>query len=377
MRLAFIKKRFSLHGGAERYLQTLIGRLKRSGFEIHIFADGWAEEEGLIFHRAAALPLGSFLSALSFNSSAGRLVGEKIADCVISFERTTRQDIYRAGEGCHAEWLEIRSKAEPFYKRASFRINPLHMTLLALERELFSKTKSIVANSEMVRGQITRHYAVPEERITVIRNGVDLERFTPANRDRWRSGVRTSLGVTDNTALILFVGSGFERKGLKTLLEAAAFLKKEDFKVLVIGKGDARRYSALAESLGLSCRVIFTGPTGDIERYYAAADLFVLPTLYDPFSNATLEALSSGLPAITTRNNGAAELITNGAEGFVVEDMLDARELANRIGESLDRLALMGQRARSRAEAFSIEAACEKFVDVIERAARPGGQSGV
>ncbi|MDP2689483.1 MAG: glycosyltransferase family 4 protein [Deltaproteobacteria bacterium] len=377
MRLAFIKKRFSLHGGAERYLQTLIGRLKRSGFEIHIFADRWAEEEGLIFHRAAALPLGSFLSALSFNSSAGRLAGKKIADCVISFERTTRQDIYRAGEGCHAEWLEIRSKVEPFYKRASFRINPLHMTLLSLERKLFSKTKSIVANSEMVKGQIIRHYAVPEERITVIRNGVDLERFTPANRDRWRSGVRTSLGVTDNTRLILLVGSGFERKGLKTLLEAASFLKKEDINVLVIGKGDARRYSALAESLGLSGRVVFTGPTGDIERYYAAADLFVLPTLYDPFSNATLEALSSGLPVITTRNNGAAELITNGAEGFVVEDMLDARELAGRIGESLDRLAPMGQRARSKAEAFSIETACEKFVDVIERAAQPGGQSGV
>ncbi len=370
MRLAFIKKRFSIHGGAERYLQTLIEYLKKAGHEIHVFANKWADEEGIIFHKVNILPFSSFLSTLTFNmNTRSRVTGHesRFYDCVVSFERTTHQDIYRAGEGCHAEWLGIRSAIEPPYKNLSFKINPLHIALLNIEKELFSKTRLIIANSKMVKDQIIKHYAVPEERIAIIYNGVDLKRFSPENKYKWREGVRNSLNISEGSKLLLFVGSGFERKGLKTLINAIPFVKDDNIKVLIIGKGDIEKYRALAERLGVPDKITFLGTQKEIERFYAASDLFVLPTLYDPFSNATLEAMASGIPVITTKNNGVAELIENGHAGFVMDDLFNSQELAEKINLSLEHLELMGKKAREKAESFPIERAVAEFTLAIEQ----------
>lgn len=367
MKLAFIKKKFSIHGGAEQYLQTLIGHLKKAGHEIHLFANQWTEERNVIFHKVDVLPFGSFLSVLTFNRNAKKAIGKASGfDHVISFERTTCQDIYRAGEGCHAEWLRIRSEVDPVYKNMSFRINPLHLALLSIEQRLFSDTKLIIANSKMVRDQIRKHYAVPEERIAVVYNGVDLVRFTPENR-KWRGEVRRGLGISDASRLLLFVGSGFERKGLGTLVKALSFLKGEDIRTVVIGKGDEGRYRMLAGRCGIPDGIIFLGARHDIEKFYAAADLFVLPTLYDPFSNATLEAMASGLPVITTENNGVAELIENGGEGYVLESLPDPRELADRIYLSVGNLKSMGERAGKKAGEFPIERAVREFTEAIQK----------
>lgn len=367
MKLAFIKKRFSIHGGAERYLQTLIQHLKNAGHEIHIFSHQWSEEEGVIFHKVNILPFTSFLSAITFNENVATAIKREKVDCVISLERTTCQDIYRAGEGCHAEWLKIRSVIEPFYKNLSFKINPLHIALLNIEKELFSKTRLIIANSKMVKDQIIKHYAVPEERIAIIYNGVDLKRFSPENKYKWREGVRNSLNISEDSKLLLFVGSGFERKGLKTLIHAIPFVKGDNIKVLIIGKGDTGKYMALAERLGVSDKIMFLGTQKEIEKFYASSDLFVLPTLYDPFSNATLEAMASGIPVITTRNNGVAELIENGHEGYVADNLFDHCEIADKINILLDNLKPMGENARKKAEDFPIERAVKEFIEIISR----------
>jgi UDP-glucose:(heptosyl)LPS alpha-1,3-glucosyltransferase len=368
MRLVFIKKRFSFYGGAERYLQTLIINFKKAGHEIHVFANKWSKEEGVIFHKINILSLGSFLSTITFNRNVKKTLKKKVGpDCVISFERTTCQDIYRAGDGCHAEWLEIRSKTEPFYKRLSFKINPLHIALLNLEKRLFSNTGLIVTNSRMVKEQIIRHYAVSDEKIAIIYNGVDLRRFTPENRDSSRDTLRKSLGISKDSKILLFVGSGFERKGLKTLIDSIPLLKKDDFKVMVIGKGNVKRYKTLAERRGISEKIIFLKPQKKIEKFYAAADMFILPTLYDPFSNATLEAMASGLPVITTKNNGVTEFIENGYEGFVLNDIFDPQELADKIYLTLGNLKIMGEKAREKAEDFPIERAAIEFIKAIEQ----------
>lgn len=368
MRLALIKKRFSFHGGAERYLQTLIKNFKKAGHEIHVFANKWSNEEGIIFHKINILSFGSFLSTITFNRNVKKALKKKVGpDCIISFERTTCQDIYRAGDGCHAEWLEIRSKTEPFYKRLSFKINPLHISLLNLEKNLFSNTGLIVANSKMVKEQIIRYYAVPDERITIIYNGVDLKRFTPENKDNSRDTLRKNFGISEDSKTLLFVGSGFERKGLKTLIDSIPLLKKDDFKVMVIGKGNAKKYKILAERQSISEKIIFLKPQKKIEKFYAAADLFILPTLYDPFSNAALEAMASGLPVITTKNNGVAELIESGHEGFVLNDIFDPRELADKIYLTLGNLKAMGEKARRKAEKYPIESAAEEFIGILNR----------
>jgi len=368
MRLAFIKKKYSVHGGAERYLQSLIKQLKQAAFEIHIFANEWEKEEGVVFHRVSILPLTSFLSTITFVTNVEKEMNKNTRpDCVISFERTTCQDIYRAGEGCHAEWLKIRSYFEPWYKRLSFKINPRHLSLLALEKKLFETTPLIIANSNMVREQIMHHYAVDRNRITIIYNGVDLKRFTPENRLMWRKSLRKSLSIPENSPVVIFVGSGFERKGLNTLIDSVPFIKKPELKVLVIGKGSIDKYSIQAKEQSISDKMLFLGPQREIEKYYAAADLFVLPTLYDPFSNATLEAMASGIPVITTKNNGVAELIMNGQEGYILDSLLNSEELAGKISLVFETGDKMGINARRKAEAFPIEKAAKEFAVAINQ----------
>jgi len=369
LRLAFIKKSFSIHGGAERYLQTLMTHLKKEGHEIHVFANQWVNGEEITFHKVNITPFTSFLSTLTFNKNSKFKIQNSKFDCVISFERTTCQDIYRAGEGCHAEWLKIRSMIEPFYKNLSFKINPLHIMLLRLEKKLFENTKLIIANSKMVRANIIKHYAVPEDKIMIIYNGVDLVRFNPDNKEKWRNYTRNKLDIPTSSKVLLFVGSGFQRKGLKTLMHAMSSIKG-DVKTLIVGKGDTNKYRAMAEKLSVSDKIIFLGTQKEIEKFYAASDLFVLPTLYDPFSNATLEAMASGIPAITTQNNGVAELIENGYEGFVMNSLSDAKELADKINLSLANLRSMGETARKKAEAFPIEMAAKKFIEAIQLVAK-------
>jgi UDP-glucose:(heptosyl)LPS alpha-1,3-glucosyltransferase len=372
VRLAFIKKRFSLHGGAERYLQTLVECLKESGHEIHIFAHEWTAGEDVVFHRVPVVPLGSMVSTLTFNLNVKRAIASCAApDCVISFERTTCQDVYRAGDGCHREWLSLRRSVEPWWKRASFRINPLHLTLLSIEKKLFRDTRLIIANSHMVKKQIMKYYGLNEERIEVVYNGVDLARFSPDNRQRWREQMRGRLSIPEETKVLLFVGSGFERKGLSTLLAALAVLKKSrkdlfaDMRLVVVGKGDQAKFGALATAIGIRDVVIFEGPQANIERYYASADAFVLPTLYDPFSNATLEAMASGLPAVTTAQNGASEIIEDGVDGFIMKDAFDYAGLAEKLGRALAGHAGPGKNARRKAGMFPIERAAEEFTALI------------
>lgn len=223
MKLVFIKKNFSIHGGAENYMKTLIGQLGNRA-DIHVMAKKWVETPGITFHKINPISIGSFLSTVSFNSRVCREIKRIHADRIISFERTTCQDIYRAGDGCHREWLRLREAIEPLWKRYTFMLNPLHIALLRIERKLFSETNIIIANSNMVKSQIIKHYNVPEEKIRVVYNGVDLKKFSPANAEKYRGQVRKELSIDENTVLVLFVGSGFERKGLRTLLRAISLI---------------------------------------------------------------------------------------------------------------------------------------------------------
>jgi UDP-glucose:(heptosyl)LPS alpha-1,3-glucosyltransferase len=361
MKIGFIKKRFTPYGGAEKYLASIIGRLNGEGHEIHLFASSWEPAEGVSVHTVKDVRFLSLLSVLSFNRNASKKVKETSLDCVVGFERTTCCDIYRAGDGCHREWLKIRRRVEG-PKGLSFGVNPLHLTLLRLEEEIFRKTKMVVANSGMVKRQIIDNYEVPESSVKVIYNGVDARRFSPESRIKWRSKVRKELSMPAGVPVILFVGSGFRRKGLDVLIKAMHGVKHEA-RLIVIGRGDAGEYEK-------SDRVLFLGPRRDIERFYAMADLFVLPTLYDPFSNATLEAMSSGLPVVTTANNGAAELVAQGEEGYILDDMLSDSELAERVNSTVENLDAMGKKARRKAEGFPVDGAASEIIRLIKECAR-------
>ncbi|MFQ5442173.1 MAG: glycosyltransferase family 4 protein [Thermodesulfobacteriota bacterium] len=376
MRIGIIRRRYNPYGGAEVFLKRFIAELLKRGHVVDLFAEEWAGGggggvgEGVTFHRVRARgPY--FLRPLCFALNAKKAVSRARPDVVVSFERTFCQDVYRAGDGCHREWLERRMPAAQPLKRFLISINPLHRVLLYIERRLFTdrRLKKVVANSNMVKADIIKHYGLPEKSIYVIYNGINLSAYTSRSFEL-RKKTREALGVEEGVRVLLFVGSGFERKGLLYTIRALKRLKEAPVKLIVIGRGSAGRYLKEARGLGVEGLVTFLGPVKETAGYYQAADIFVLPSLYEPFSNACLEAMASGLPVVTSRANGFSEVIKEGSTGAVVEDPTDPEEIARKIKTFLpvEKKEEAGRLARREAEKFTIEKNVGEFLKIIEEA---------
>lgn len=371
MKIAVIRQKYVNYGGAEQFVSEYTTYLANAGHNIHIFANQWSSSNhpNIQVHPVRAIKLNSFIRTLSFASFAARAVRAESFDIVQSHERTWFQDVYRAGDGCHREWLEKRAHYLPSVKKFSFRFNLFHQLVLKLEKEIFEsgKCKKIIAISDMVKRDILKHYQLPEDRIEVVYNGVRLDRFHPDNKNRFRKEVRKRFGISDDEVMILFVGSGFERKGLEYLVKAVQHLERKNWRLVLVGKGKWKRYLSFASQENRK-KIIHLDPIDEIETLYASADMFVLPSIYEPFGNVNLEALASGLPIITSRNCGAAEIITPKKEGIVLQEPSDAKEIAVAIDYLMDPgiREQMGQSARELAEQFTQERNAKAMLKIYQ-----------
>ena len=302
MKILIVARPFSVHGGVETATSGLLGALVAHGHEVHRAGPGrQTAHEGVTDHRLPLPPLPAALRPVALAALAARVAAWSGWDVVQSHERTLRQDIYRAGEGSHRAYLDAVAPA------AARRLR--HRVMLALERRVFARTPEIVAISQAGRAEIARLHDVADARLSVVYNGVDLERFHPRVRAAHRATARAEAGLSPSTWTLLFAGSGFERKGLDLAIDAVHVLGEASTRLVVIGRGDVPRYRALARERGVADRVVWLGVRADIERWYAAADVLVLPTRYEPFGNVHLEALAAGLPVVTSRAAGGAEVI--------------------------------------------------------------------
>lgn len=333
MHLALIRHRLTSLGGAETTLLALTRELVRQGHTVTVLT---ADEQ-----RPRALPAlervqwchvptwpGKVGRILGFAVHARRLVQRAQFDLVYSLERTLAQDAYRAGDGCHREWLARRREYDSLVQRGQLAISPFHHLLLYLESRLYRSPdlRLIIANSRQVKEEVQRHYQVPAEKVRVIYNGVDHGRF------RWQPQKHRPA-----CPLILFVGSGFKRKGLRFLIAALAELCHRPAQLLVVGQDRPQAYRSLATKLGVADKIIFLGPQHRVEEWYQRVALLVLPTIYDPCANVVLEALACGRPVVTTAANGAAEFITPGLNGAVLPRPDDIPGLAAAMEEFLER----------------------------------------
>lgn len=370
MKIAIIRKKHTFHGGAESFSQNLIKQLTDAGHEVHMYAMKWeggSLPQNLSFHKVPAITFNSFLRDLSFSLSSFVMLRKKreCFDIIQSHDKTLYQDIYRAGDGCHIEWLKQRWRLKGAFGKLSVILNPYHWLILCIERLIFNghRFKKIIAVSEFVKENIVKNYNVDRKDIEVIYNGVDLERFKPENRDIYRREIREAYSIAEDTFTAFFAGSGFERKGLEFLLKAVE-LVPDPMTLMIAGKAPKKRLAGLTKRQ----RVIFCGPQKEIHKYYAASDAFVLPALYEPIGNVYLEALASGLPVITTRQAGAAEIIEEGKQGFVIENPEDINEIANKIIFLMDsaQRRRMGIEARKLAEKFTVEDYMKKIYDLYD-----------
>lgn len=321
MKLALIRRQFAATGGAELYTQRLCQALAESGHEVHLFAENWPAsmpEGGKILVHPVPITRRRSLRPLHFALAVQMALTQQPFDCVFSLDRTLSQDVYRAGDGVHRVWLARRRQLAPLWKRWWMGRSTFHRNLLALERRVFDAryTGCIIVNSNMVKEEILAHFPYPADRIHLVRNGVDVARFQNGNRQAFRH----QWGLPEAAIVFLFAGSGWERKGLRWVLEAFARIRQPNWFLVVAGKG--------RPPWPHPRRVIFTGPLADLEHAYAAADVFVFPAIYEPSANVVYEALAAGLPVITSRWNGACEIIEEDRTGTVLPRSDDVPALA-------------------------------------------------
>jgi UDP-glucose:(heptosyl)LPS alpha-1,3-glucosyltransferase len=336
--IGFVRRGFSSSGGAEAYLKRLAAGLVENGHAVRLFASTeWPPNEwsfGPMTRLEAR-------SATAFADEIEKLAPGSECDVLMSFERIWRCHVYRAGDGVHRSWLERREKSGGPFQRLSRVFNRKHSATLALEESLFAKRGAarVIANSRMVRDEIVRFYGFPAGKIDVVYNGVPVGAVQRDAETRVRH--RQTLELGDKDIAVLFAGSGWERKGLGFAIEAIEKSGKE-MRLLVAGRGEQKKFP--------SERARFLGVVEDMPALYAAADIFLAPTLYDPFSNACLEALAAGLPVITTSANGFSEIIESSVHGTVIDDPRNVEAIdqalrfwadpARRAQAHLDNLAL-------------------------------------
>lgn len=301
MKIGFVRRGHSRTGGAEAYMLRLARGLHELGHHCPLITSAEWPSDRWPFGNILRLPAKSpdaFARAFRATSTG--------CDLHFSLERVLGCEVFRAGDGVHASWLERRKAFEPIWKRLARALNRKHSRIVALEREVFdpANTQAVIANSRMVKDEILARFSYPADRITVVYNGITL-----ASPDSNRTTARQRFGIDNSSFCPLFLGSGWERKGLATALRAVEMM--EHTQLLVAGRGPADLYR--------SRNAVFAGPVHDVSELFAAADLLVLPTWYDPFSNACLEALAAGLPVITTIANGISEIIHPGTHGDVIE----------------------------------------------------------
>lgn len=356
MNLALIRRHFAATGGAELYLQRLIAALAEAGHQTHLYAEAWkGTPEGVTLHPVPVRATRA-TRPLRFAQAVAARVPHGGHDIVLSLERTYSQDVYRAGDGVHAVWLEQRKLHAPWWRRWLVGRGAFHRNMLALEKRVFdpATTRHIIANSAMVRDEILQRFPFPAGRVHLVRNGIHTARFQAGERE----ATRRRLGLEPGHYALLFVGSGWERKGLRYLLQLMRRLEKTapHVRLIVVGKGRLL--------LPPPRNVILAGPMPRVEDAYAAADLFTFLPIYEPGSNVVLEALAAGLPVLTSRHNGAAEWIIEGENGHVLPDPADIPALEAAVRHWMARPAA---RPVTAPHPLELEANVRATLEVLER----------
>ena len=333
MKIAIAIRLFSPEiGGVEGVTRSLAAGLASKGHEVHVFTSEPNEctLDGVTIHRVKGWQFSSIAKTLSFPYFAKKAIAQQDFDIVHAFSRMAGADIYRLADPPQAAHLHRNYKG---YKRIFAKLSLRNRTILNLERKAYdAHATTLVTNSYRTRRDLERYCAVDGSRVNVIRNGVDTERFQLGLREQHRETILNELGIPQDARILLFMGNDFRRKGLAQTVLVFETLQQRmqdaPLHLIVVGLERTPIFRKDVEARGLSTCVHFMGRCKNSERFYGAADVFMLPTREDPFANTILESLATGVPVITTRTNGAGELIESELQGTVVPSTDDCAAMA-------------------------------------------------
>ena len=367
--LAIVRQKYRPDGGAERFVASALSVLsKQNQLNISVLTRQWQGDNDAGFNIIECNPFkwGRVSREKGFARSAREHFPD--FDLVQSHERIPGCTIFRAGDGVHKCWLNQRSRILTPVQITRMKNDRFHQYVMQSEKQMFEhpSLRAVICNSTMVKDEICREFDIDQSIIHVIYNSVDLDKFNPKLQKAHRQNTREQLHIPTDANVMLFVGSGFERKGLSATISAVSNTGSH---LIIVGKDKKQvKYQQLASSLNCEHRVHFVGVQSDPKVFYGAADGFILPTLYDPFPNVTLEAMASGLGVITSNTCGTAEIITNNQNGYVC-DALDIESLTESIKSFGDQqhARKLGVNARLTVEPFTAKRLSNELLSLYNK----------
>ena len=378
MRIGLVVEQFDpLRGGKEQWSAQFASKLLERGHEVHVVASHFGDQVctmPIVLHR-----LEGVRSQIEFAQAAERKLRSLSLDVVHDTGAGWYCDVFQPHGGSRRALADHNLLALPRWmqplKRAVDRWLPRRRRFEAvMARQYVDDGRILLALSRQTQADFQEIHGVPGERIRLGYNGVDPVRFSPEHRAEYRQAVRRWFGVDDDTLLLLIVAHNFPLKGVPMLLRAMGRFcaQRRPVHLAVVGGKRLRRYERAAARLGAASAVTFTGTVRDTVPFYAAADVYVHPTFHDSCSLVVLEALASGLPVVTSSLNGAAELLSEGVEGYVLPDPASVDDLLAGLEPLFDPAVRrrMGQAARRLALEHTLERNVNEVLAVYEEVVR-------
>jgi UDP-glucose:(heptosyl)LPS alpha-1,3-glucosyltransferase len=335
-KIAIVVPKYGLVGGGERFVLELTERIALNDrYDVHVFANKWRpQSDRITFHKVPVISFPKFLTTISFAWFANRKVAKMNFDIIHTHERIFHADMFTMHGVPHRFWVKkVRRKNMSLFDYGTSWV----------EKSLIKKgeCRMFLPVSGIAKEKFLQEFRVDPKKVQVVYPGVDIDKFNKLDRNICRGEIRKRFGIDETDRVVLFVSMNFELKGLDNLMAAIAMTKSkhpsEKLKLLVVGKGNEKKYGMLAQKLGIKDDVIFAGVWKDnIEKIYLASDIFAMPSGFDTFGMVVLEAMSASLPVIISGNVGAKDLVRDGINGFVV-DREDIDLISSKIGFMLDK----------------------------------------
>jgi len=367
MKIAIVLSRCHKYGSS-RYVLDTVNYFTKKGHEVHIFAHTCdpIENRKVFFHKLPRLNLGFISREVSLSLIQTLLLKFYSFDVTISQPTRYFSPDVAEVQFVFKEWIGYQERHGNKWGLAG-------VLLKMMESYNLKKVKKIIVLSNSVKNELIRNYGIDKEKIHVVYSGVNLKEFKPQNRKKYFNEIREKFNIPKTSFLLLFVGNPYDRKGVEYIIRSLPLLKSRNVRLLVSGKDDPKSYKELCNKLGVQDMVVFNPVlVSNVYKYFAAADAFVFPSIYEPFGLVVLEAMASGLPVVTNRKAGAAELIKDDKEGLLLNNPKDYKEIAKKIKyimENKKARKQIGIAARKKIENYTWEKVAEKRLKVLEEAA--------
>ena len=367
MKIAIILSRCHKYGSS-RYVLDTVNYFTKKGHEVHIFAHTCdpIENKKVFVHKLPRLNLGFVSREISLSVIQSILL--KFYSFNVTISQPTRYfspDVAEV-QFVFKQWIN-------YQERHGIKWGLAGLLLKMMESYNLKKVKKIIVLSNSVKNELVKNYGIDEGKIHVVYSGVNLKEFTPKNRKKYFNEIREKFNIPKTSYLLLFVGNPYDRKGVEYIIRALSLLKSKNIKLFISGKDDPKPYKELCNKLGVQNMVIFNPIlVSDVYKYFSAADAFIFPSIYEPFGLVILEAMASGLPVITNRKAGAAEIIKDGKEGLLLDNPKNHEEIAQKIKYLIENKKVRRQisiAARKKAEKYSWKKVAEERLKVLEQAA--------